>query len=115
MESILTTIKKLLGIAEEDDSFDTDVILHINSTFMILNQLGVGPSEGFMIEDESATWADFVPDGISIEAVKSYIYLRVKLFFDSNTTPSAVIEAMNRTIAELEWRLNVAVESTQSN
>ena len=115
MESILTSIKKLLGIAEDDDSFDTDVIMHINSTFMVLTQLGVGPPEGFMIEDESATWADFIPDGVSLEAIKSYIYLRVKMIFDVNTTPSAVIDAMNRTINELEWRLNVAAEPSQSD
>lgn len=110
MESILTSIKKLLGIAEEYDHFDPDIIMHINSVFMILTQLGVGPSTGFIIEDETTTWAEFVPDSVSIEAVKSYVYLKVKLLFDPPDR-SAVMEATNKLISELEFRLNVAAES----
>lgn len=114
MESILTSIKKLLGISEEYEHFDPDIIMHINSAFMILNQLGVGPEEGFSIEDETSTWTDFVPDMTKVEAVKSYIHLKVKLLFDPPTS-SAVIESYNRMINEFEWRLNVAAETENNN
>lgn len=113
MESILTSIKKLLGITEDYDHFDPDIIMHINSAFMILTQLGVGPSEGFIIEDETTTWFDFVADNLKIEGVKSYVYLKVKLLFDPPTS-GIVTESMNRMINELEWRLNVNAESTDS-
>lgn len=107
MESILTSIKKLLGITEEYTHFDADLIMHINSVFMILTQLGVGPSEGFRIEDELATWNDFIQtEGIEFESVKSYIYLKVKLLFDPPLS-GTVTEAYNRMISEFEWRLNV--------
>lgn len=108
MESILTSIKKLLGIAEECDSFDADLIMHINSVFFVLNQLGVGPSEGFSIKDKTAVWEDFT-SGTSTELVKSYVYLKVKLIFDP-PAGSALIESINRQISEFEWRLNVAVD-----
>ena len=109
MESILTSIKKLLGIAEEYTQFDDDIIMHINSVFLNLTQLGVGPSEGFQIEDDSDTWEDFIGDSNQLQAVKSYVYLKVKLLFEPPLS-SSVIESMNRMITELEWRLNVAVE-----
>ena len=112
MESILISIKKLLGITEEYDQFDPDIIMHINSVFMILTQLGVGPAEGFSIEDDTAVWTDFIQDIKKLESVKTYIYLKVKLVFDPPLS-SAVIESMNRLINELEWRLNVAAESTE--
>lgn len=112
MESILISIKKLLGITEEYDQFDPDIIMHINSVFMILTQLGVGPAEGFSIEDDTAVWTDFIQDVKKLESVKTYIYLKVKLAFDPPLS-SAVIESMNRLINELEWRLNVAAESTE--
>ena len=112
MESILTSIKKLLGITEEYDQFDPDIIMHINSVFMILAQLGIGPAEGFSIEDDTAVWTDFIQDIKKLESVKTYIYLKVKLAFDPPLS-SAVIESMNRLINELEWRLNVAAESTE--
>lgn len=105
MESILTSIKKLLGITEEYTQFDDDIIMHINSVFMILTQLGVGPSEGFMIEDDSSCWTDFIEDRLKLQAVKSYMYLKVKLLFDPPLS-SAVIESTNRLISEYEWRLN---------
>ena len=109
MESILTSIKKLLGIEEEYTQFDNDIIMHINSVFLNLTQLGVGPAEGFLIEDYTATWEDFIGDSNQLQAVKSYMYLKVKLLFDPPLS-SSVIESMNRMIAELEWRLNVAVD-----
>ena len=113
MESILTSIKKLLGIIAEYKHFDDDLVMHINSVFMILTQLGVGPSEGFMIDDDSAYWTDFIDDPSKLNAVKSYMYLKVKLLFDPSLS-STVIESTNRMISELEWRLNVEAESAQS-
>lgn len=109
MDSILTSIKKLLGISEEYTQFDDDIIMHINTVFLNLTQLGVGPEEGFLIEDDVAEWEDFIEDNAQLQAVKSYVYLKVKLLFDPPLS-SSVIESMNRMIAELEWRLNVAVD-----
>lgn len=110
MESILTSIKKLLGIAEDDTSFDPDIIMHINSVFMILRQLGVGPEEGFRIEGKDATWSDFTEDITLIESIKTYIFMKVKIIFDPPSN-SSVIEATNRIITELEWRLNATSET----
>lgn len=113
MESILTSIKKLLGIAEEYDHFDADLIIHINSVFVILNQLGVGPSTGFRIEDDSTTWDEYISDEDNLDEVKSFIHLKVKLLFDPPQS-SIVMESMNRMIKEFEFRLNVTAESKQS-
>lgn len=109
MESILTSIKKLLGIAEQDTNFDQDIIMHINSVFMILNQLGVGPDQSFHIEDDIPTWNDFIPEGQNIEAVKSYMFLKVKILFDPPAS-STVLQSMTQAANELEWRLNVSVD-----
>lgn len=109
--SILASIKKLLGIAEEYTQFDTDIIMHINSVFSTLTQLGVGPSDGFSIEDDSSTWSDYLSANSSrLNFVKTYIYLKVRLVFDPPQS-SAVIDAINRNISELEWRINIAVEN----
>ena len=112
MDSILTSIKKLLGIAEDYEHFDQDLIIHINSVLSVLTQLGVGPSEGFSIEDENATWNDFIPEDKRLSSIRSYVYMKVKLLFDPPLS-SSVIESMNRMISEFEWRLNVAAEPTQ--
>ena len=109
MESILTSTKKLLGISEEYEHFDKDLIMHINSVLLILNQLGVGPANPFFIVDKEDTWDDFLEDSTALELVKSYVYLKVKLLFDPPLS-SAVIESANRMISEFEWRLNVAVD-----
>lgn len=114
MESILTSIKKLLGITEDCEDFDPDLIMHINSVFMILNQLGVGPPEGFRIEDDSSYWADFTSDDIAIESVKTYMHMKVKLLFDPPLS-SSVMNCMNQMISELEWRLHVTVDPGQNN
>lgn len=108
MDSILNTIKKMLGIEEDDIGFDVDVIPHINSVFFDLNQLGVGPDDCFYIDDAGATWDDFVQTK-NVEAVKSYMYLRVKLLFDPPAN-SSTIESYNKQIEKMEWRLNVAVD-----
>ena len=109
MESILTSIKKLLGITQEYTHFDADIIMHINSVFMILNQMGVGPEQGFIIEDDSAKWTDYLSDPFEIQAVKTYIYLKVRMVFDPPAN-GTIMNAIKESIAELEWRLNVAVD-----
>lgn len=109
MESILTSVKKMLGIAEEYTHFDADLIMHINTVFTILNQLGVGPAYGFRIEDAEDEWEDFLDDEVALESVKSYMGMKVKLLFDPPAS-SAVMEATNRMVSELEWRLNVTVD-----
>lgn len=109
MESILTSIKKLLGIAEEYTHFDVDLIMHINSVLSILTQIGVGPSEGFLIEDDIAVWSDFVSSNGRLELIKSYVHAKVKLLFDPPLS-SAVIESTTRMISELEWRIQVAAD-----
>lgn len=111
MESILTSIKKMLGIHADDTSFDPDIIMHINSVFMILRQLGVGPEEGFAIEGEDALWTDFMPAGAMLEGVKSYMYMKVRLLFDPPTTAS-MFDSMTRLVTELEWRLNISGEAS---
>lgn len=110
MDSILTSIKKLLGITEDYENFDADIIMHINSVFMTLRQIGVGPEEGFFIEDKSATWTDFMGNETKIESVKTYMYMKVRLLFDPPLS-STVIECMNRSISEFEWRLILESES----
>ena len=110
MESILTSIKKMLGITEEYKHFDADLIMHINSVFMTLRQMGVGPAEGFSISDEYATWADFLSEDQTMEAVKTYTYLKARLIFDPPDR-SVVADAIKENIRELEWRLNVEAES----
>lgn len=114
MDSILTSVKKMLGIMEEYEHFDTDLIMHINTVLSILTQLGVGPSEGFAIEDKSATWSDFVSLNSGLDAVKSFVYLKVRLLFDPPLS-SGVMESINRMIGELEWRLKVAAEEAPDN
>ena len=81
MDSILTSIKKLLGIIEEYEHFDPDLIMHINSVFMVLTQLGVGPVNGFAIHGKEETWTDFISDDSRLELVKSYMHLKVKLLY----------------------------------
>ena len=110
MDSILTSIKKLLGISEEYTHFDSDLVMHINSVFSILTQMGVGPAEGFSITDASSKWEDFVGAEKNIEMVKSYMHQKVRLLFDPPLS-SAVMDAINRMTTELEWRLSVAVET----
>jgi hypothetical protein len=112
MESILTSIKKLLGIEEDYEQFDPDIIMHINTVFALLKRMGVGPSKGFLIQDKTAAWNSFMgedPDAI-LESVKTYIYLKVKLIFDPPAS-SAVMEAIKENIKELEWSLNFEVDA----
>ena len=112
MESILTSIKKLLGPDGEYEHFDPDIIMHINSALMELTQIGVGPKEGFVICDDVPTWVDFLGDTKKLESVKTYVYIQVKLVFDPPAS-SAVIEALKEQARRLEWRLNVAVDTPE--
>jgi hypothetical protein len=110
MESILTSIKKFLGIDAEYDHFDPDIIMHINSVFSDLWQMGVGPFEGFEIEDDTTSWEDFLEGSRKFNSVKSYMEIRVKLLFDPPSS-AAALEALQRQADKWEWRLNVAAET----
>lgn len=107
-ESILTSIKKLLGIDAGYTQFDADIIMHINSVFSILTQLGVGPANGFLITGTNEKWDDFIT-GNQFSLVRSYMHLKLRLIFDPPLS-SAVIESINRQISEFEWRLYVAAD-----
>lgn len=106
MNSILTSIKKLLGIDVSYTHFDEDIILQINSAFSALTQLGVGPPEGFSITDASSTWDQFISDP-RVNFAKTYVQIKVKMAFDPPTS-AALIESYNRQLDELTWRLSVA-------
>lgn len=110
-ESILTSIKKLIGMTEDYDVFDIDIVMHINSVFMILYQMGVGPSKPFSITDKDDVWTDFLPkDDDNFNAVQTYVYLKTKIVFDPPSN-SIIMQANKDMISELEWRLNVNAES----
>ena len=117
MESILISIKKLLGLMPEYTYFDDDIIVHINTAFAALNQLGVGPAEGFIIVDENSEWGDVTTEK-NLSMIKSYIYLKVRKLFDPPTS-SVLMESMDRSIAELEWRIflegDPKIENSSSN
>lgn len=108
-DSILNSTKKILGLEEDYTAFDADVMMHINSVFGILTQLGIGPAEGFVIEDDELTWDAFIGADPRLNSVKTYIYLRVRLLFDPPST-SYLISSMKEQVQELEWRLNVQRE-----
>jgi hypothetical protein len=110
-QSILISTKKILGIDGDYTVFDLDIITHINTAFSTLTQLGVGPEDGFMIEDSEAAWGDFIEDDSEYNAVKSYIFLKTRQLFDPPQT-SYLITAMEKQIQELEWRLNTHREET---
>ena len=113
MDSILTSIKKLLGgIPEEDENFDVDIIMTINSAFAILNQLGVGPEDGFIVTDSSQTWGEFIGDTKLLEFVKTYVQLKVRLIFDPPQN-SAHIESIKQMISELEFRILSVTDKPQ--
>ena len=109
MESILTSIKKLLGPEEDYTHFDTDIMIHINSALMTLNQLGVGPETGLFITGAGETWTSLIGNRKDIEGIKTYIYLKVRLIFDPPTS-GFLIDAIERQISEFEWRLNIQMD-----
>lgn len=108
-DSILMTIRKLVCGDPYADHFDTDLLVHINACFSILNQLGVGPENGFVVTDETQSWSSYIADNYILNMVKTYVTLKVKKIFDPPLT-SSVLEAMDKEISQLEWRLNVAVD-----
>lgn len=108
-DSILTSVKKLLGIEETYEHFDTDIIIHINSVLATLWQLGVGSEEGFSIQDKSSKWSDFLGTDVLLNLVPTYVYLKVRLAFDPPTV-GGVLEAMQREADRYEWRINIAAE-----
>ena len=108
-DSILMTIRKLVCGDPYADHFDTDLLVHINACFSVLNQLGVGPESGFVVTDETQSWSSYVADNRTLNMVKTYVTLKVKKIFDPPLT-SSVLEAMDKEISQLEWRLNVAVD-----
>lgn len=105
MDSILTSVKKLLGIAEDYDHFDPDIIMHINTAFSLLHQLGYGPEEGFRIEDETTEWSEYLQNDANLNLIKDYIFMKVRALFDPPSS-SSLLDAINRQIAEFEWRIN---------
>ncbi len=107
--SILMSIKKLLNVEHDDAAFDTDIGMMINNEFMTLQQLGIGPEEGFSISDADTKWSDFSNDETLIETVKAFVYLKVRMIFDPPAS-SVVADAINSRIHELEWRLNIQAE-----
>lgn len=111
-DSILTSVKKLLGITEEYTHFDDDIIMHINAVLFTLFQLGVG-DEPYTIEDDSATWQEFCPDINKLEAIRPYVYLKVRMAFDPPTA-TAAMEAAKNLISEYEFRINVAVDPKEA-
>lgn len=109
MDSILDSVKKVLGLEPEYTAFDVDILMHINTILMVLNQLGVGPNPPLFIEDASTTWDEFDDGRTDLSAVRTYIYLRVRLLFDPPTS-SFVLDAITKQYQELEWRLNIQEE-----
>lgn len=112
-QSILKSTKKILGISDDDASFDLDIITHINLAFSNLTDMGVGPDEGFVIEDETEAWDTYlIDDPIKLSKVKTAVYLRVRLLFDP-PTQAFLLEAVKEQLREAEWRLNTNREATE--
>lgn len=112
-ESILEYVKKLLGIQKDCTHFDPDIIYGINAAFAVLTQLGVGPEEGFMVSDYTAKWTDFVSDTARLSLIKEYVCLKTRLLFDPPTS-AALIDVMNKSASEYEWRLYIASDGDDS-
>lgn len=108
-QSILKSTKEILSVSQDDDSFDLSIITHINSAFSTLHQLGVGPEEGFAIEDDVAEWENFLADPVQLNQAKTCVYLRVRLLFDPPTT-SFLLAAMQKQLEECDWRINTVRE-----
>ena len=110
MESILTSIKEMLGMGANYDHFDHQLVAHINTALTLLTGLGVGPSEGYLIRNKEDKWTDFVPENPKLESIKTYVYLNVKMLFDPPVS-AAAIDAIERSIKKLEWLINVTADS----
>ena len=108
--SILLSVKDYLSVSPEEDAFDQELILHINSAFMILRQLGVGPETPFVVEDETTTWQEFTDDDSILPVIKSYVTLKVRTLFDFPNS-SSLSEALKNAISEYEWRLGIECDT----
>lgn len=111
-ESILDSIKKLIGIEDTETYFDSDIVTGVNSAFSSLNQIGIGPDDGFSISDSTKVWNDYLTDVRTLELVKSYVHLKTKLLFDPPSS-SSIVDIINKEISEFEWRLNVIKTTKQ--
>lgn len=111
-DSILVTIKKMLGVGDSYTPFDTDIMVHTNSAILNLTQMGIGPKEGFIVTDYDQKWSDFLTNEVNLEAAKTYIYLQVKMLFDPPTN-SFVMDSMEKQCEKLLWRMNVQAESVE--
>lgn len=108
--SILNDVKEAIGIMPDYTVFDQTLIMHINSVFMILHQMGVGPDAGFRLSSGNETWDEFMPSSnIDFESVKSYICMKVRLLFDPPSS-SSHMDCIKQAIQEFEWRLNFESE-----
>lgn len=110
MDSILTSIKKMLGIEEEYTQFDIDIIIHVNSALMVLSQLGIGPNGGFSIADETSIWTEYTGTDTNLQAIKTYVLLKVRLVFDPPAS-AFIADIFEKQIKEIEWRLMVQKET----
>lgn len=110
-DSILVTLRNLLGIEEGTTAFDLDIITALNATLMTLNQLGIGPDTGLFVSDESTTWSDVFGLRQDLNALQQYVYLKVRLLFDPPAT-STVQNALRESVNEIEWRLGVQADDT---
>ena len=113
-DSVLDSVKKMLGVDLVDDSFDMELIIFINDVFSKLNQLAVGPTTTYVIDDRLDKWTDFLLDRADLNMVRTYMYLQVRITFDPPTNPS-LLENMMKRIQEYEWRLNVQAEQALRN
>lgn len=109
-DSILTSIKKLMGLTEEYDAFDQDILILINSVLFELEQIGVKAKDGFVLSDKTAVWSDYSDDNRLLNALKPYIYMKTKLTFDPPTS-SVALDSMNRIIDRFEWRINLYADT----
>lgn len=112
-ESILNTIKKLLGIDENYTFFDQDLIIHINSAIFVLSDIGVKKALDYRITDDTAVWSDLIPEEKNLEPIKTFIYIRVRKIFDPPS--SAVATALDETLKEMEWRIFNAYDTPSYN
>lgn len=108
-DSILQDVKQMVGQEWDDDTYDTDIMIHINAVFFTLNQLGVGPEDGFSISDKDQLWSSYTTPPRNLDAVKSYIYLRVRLLFDPPTN-SFLVTSLQKQVDQIEWRLMVDMD-----
>lgn len=109
-DSILDTVKKAVGLAPDYTAFDLELTMHVNSTFLTLHQLGVGPTAGFSIADRTTTWSEFLGDDPLLNGIKTYISMKVKILFDAASIPPGALTAIQENLKETEWRLNVHVD-----